>query len=153
MDFGLNAVTLCRGFGCGNTEGDLRFRLNSPALRKDEWGAEGENHQACSSEEEREKGKRQNQHVPSLFSRAPGGSHREAAFLRDWLETAKKLLEAECFVFPPLLMGVFWVGDKHHDWGPLLQYLNTTVKTWWFRFAKLVFFFIAIIGTLSKHVS
>lgn len=63
-------------------------------------------------------------------SRAPGGSHREAAFLRDWLETAKKLLEAECFVFPPLLMGVFWVGDKHHDWGPLLQCLNTTVKTW-----------------------
>ena len=33
MDLGLNAVTLCRGFGCGNTGGDLLSFINSPDLK------------------------------------------------------------------------------------------------------------------------
>lgn len=33
MDFGLNALTLCRGFGCWNTGGDLSF-INTPDLKE-----------------------------------------------------------------------------------------------------------------------
>ena len=37
----------------------------------------------------------------------------------------KKLLESECFCFPGLLMGVFCVGEKHHNSDTLLKYFNS----------------------------
>lgn len=52
-------------------------------------------------------------------------AHRDRSLgwiLRDGI--FKKLLESECFCFPGLLMGVFCVGEKHHNSDTLLKYFS-----------------------------
>lgn len=63
------------------------------------------------------------QHVLCIVLWLRGGSDLQAGFFRDWI--FKKLLESDCFCFPGLLiMGVFCVGDKHHNSDALLKYLK-----------------------------
>lgn len=61
-----------------------------------------------------------------MFSLLFSGSGEEVILRLDFWEIGcKKLLDQNAFVFSGLLMGVFCVGEKHHNSGTLLKYLNS----------------------------
>lgn len=62
-----------------------------------------------------------------MFSVLFSGSGEEVILRLDFFKRLdfKKLLESDGFCFSgPLIMGVFCVGEKHHNSDTLLKYLN-----------------------------